>query len=678
MEAAFVRTEMDQFELAVEDYRAKSDVFENYCNYLLKGNTKLGVAPAPAGSELEKRTKAVLEGWKEFEGVAEQLIKHKESLLKGLSPGVISPAAKDGMVNERLNTFISRDLAVVADKTKVVVDDLLVTVVKEMTEGKKEVESLQNAADITFTAVIIAAILLAVLLGTTVTRQLIGQINKIAAAMDRGADGDFSVKVEVTSGDEIGKLADDFNQMAERLSTMVNNAQKSVTELTDVTANLYDASKKVVHAAEMQANGISNTSSAITQINASLKETAEGADSLSQSASETSSSVLEMAASVEEVALTMDKLANTIAEVSTSITEMNASVAEIDINVANLQEASIRTASSVITMDKSIKEVDERTRDTAQISGGVLRDAEDGQASVQAAIAGMDEIRKSSAITSEVVTSLSQKAENIGAILSVIYEVTEQTSLLALNAAIIAAQAGTQGKGFAVVAEEIKELAERTANSAREIDTLIKGVQEETRRAVHAIHQAEERIAEGEVLSHKSGEALHKILTGVQNASGQVTEIAQATVNQAKESQEIRRAMDQVADMVTLIARATGEQRKGSELIISAVNQMEDLSRQVRTSTREQSKVGGAIAKAIEYITEMIERIKLASQEQSRGSDQIVNAVDEIEKSTGINLETTKVVDESLWTLSKQIEMLTAEISGFKVAENQSHTETQA
>ena len=280
---------------------------------------------------------------------------------------------------------------------------------------------------------------------------------------------------------------------------------------------------------------------------------------------------------------------------------------------------------------------------------------------------GLSEIKRSSGITYEVITTLSGRASDIGAILSVIDEVAEQTNLLALNAAIIAAQAGEHGKGFAVVADEIKELAERTSSSTREIALVIRGVQEETQRAVEAINQAEKSIAEGEMLSHKSGEALNKIVGGVKKSTERMGEIARATVEQAKGSVMIRDAMEKVSEMVAQIAKATDEQGQGSELITTAVQRMKDLTAQVRASTREQSKVGSFIARSTEDITDMIQKIKCACDEQSRGSEQIVVAVEDIQQSTNINLEAINILNDALASLLKQTEILNREMSVFKV-----------
>jgi methyl-accepting chemotaxis protein len=318
-------------------------------------------------------------------------------------------------------------------------------------------------------------------------------------------------------------------------------------------------------------------------------------------------------------------------------------------------------------MDATIKQVEKNALDTSVITEGVKKDAETGKMAVEEAIAGMQAIRSSSRITAEVIENLSLRANDIGAILSVIDEVAEQTNLLALNAAIIAAQAGEHGKGFAVVADEIRELAERTSSSTREIATVIMGVQEETRRAVNAINQAEESITEGEKLSQHSGTALAKIVSGVQKASIQVREIARATVEQARGSQSIKEAMESVEEMVGHIASSAREHSRGSELITTAVEQMKDLTVHVRTSTREQSRTSNLIAHATEDVTTLIDQIRKASGSQAQSSAMISKSVGNIQSSTSANTEAAKVMEGAVTGLSRQIDLLEKEMSGFKI-----------
>jgi methyl-accepting chemotaxis protein len=394
---------------------------------------------------------------------------------------------------------------------------------------------------------------------------------------------------------------------------------------------------------------------------------AQGVDSLSVSASESASSILEMASSVEEVVQNMEELSKSVSEVSSSIVEMGASIKQVGNGVVSLLEVSTATASSVMQMDSSIKQVERNANETAAISREVRIDAETGREAVEAVIDGMQEIKRASEITSEVISHLSERVGDIGEILSVIDEVAEQTNLLALNAAIIAAQAGEHGKGFAVVADEIKELSERTSCSTREIALVIRGVQEETRRAVEAIDQAKSSITDGELLSQKSGEALAKIVIGVTRATASVVEIAHTTVEQAKGSQMIREAMEQVSEMVAQIAKATREQGQGGDLITGAVEQMKGLTSQVLSSTREQNKVGNLIARSTESITEMIRHIKRACDDQSRGSEQIVCSIEEIEVATEANVAATRVMDDSVYKLFRQTDLLTKEMESFKI-----------
>jgi methyl-accepting chemotaxis protein len=393
----------------------------------------------------------------------------------------------------------------------------------------------------------------------------------------------------------------------------------------------------------------------------------DGVDKLSASSAETSSSTLEMAASIEEVAISAERLSGAVEEVSSSIHQMSTSIKEIVMSIVNLLDASSTTASSIAEMDVTIKQVEKNAMDSASISESVRNDAETGKKAVEEAIAGMQAIRNSSQITADVISNLSLRATDIGAILSVIDEVAEQTNLLALNAAIIAAQAGEHGKGFAVVADEIKELAERTSSSTREIAAVIKGVQEETSRAVEAIQLAEESIATGEKLSQRSGAALEKIVTGVKRASVQVGEIAKATVEQAHGSHSIREAMESVEEMVGHIASSAREHTRGTELITSAVERMKELTTHVRTSTREQSRASSLIARSTEDVTSMVEQIRDACRSQVENSTMISKSVNNIQSSTAANTHATSVMNSSVTDLSRQIELLEKEMAGFKI-----------
>ena len=632
------------------------DLIRRYSAALLKGDKELGIQPAPKDSVMESHAEALLETWAEYEKVADRIMAYKTAVTAGRETP--SSVTETRLISELTGAseFVARDI-----------EDLLVTVKEMMQEVGQESGRIRTSVSITFVIVILIAAALALSFGIIATRNIVRRVDRVVTGMKQGAEGDLTARVETDSVDELGRLGNDFNTMLEMLGELVKKVNRSLVEVGQISANIFEASRRVMAAAEVQAEGVSLTSSAVNEINASVKEVSHGVDSLSLSASETSSSILEMAASVEEVALNVDSLAQAVEEVSSSVVEMAASIKQIAGSVVSLQEVSTTTASSVAEMDSSIKQVEKNALETAAISEEVSRDAESGKATVEATIAGINEIKRSSRITSEVIETLSERAGDIGAILSVIDEVAEQTNLLALNAAIIAAQAGEHGKGFAVVADEIKELAERTSSSTREISQLIKGVQDETARAVDAIEVAERSIAGGEALSQKSGEALEKIVTGVQRATDQVESIARATTEQAKGSQMIRDAMERVSDMIGQIAGATREQGKGSEMIMTAAERMKGLTAQVRVSTREQAKVGNFIAQSTENITNMIQQIKRACDEQSRGSDQIIRAVENIQESTGTNLGAARMMDDSVSRLSRQLEELQRGMSSFKI-----------
>lgn len=580
-----------------------------------------------------------------------------EDVLPSVSHGEVYRASNlmSGIQTERFNTFS----ATVATMVDTIRRDVALS---EETVSRMALNKIVASGFVTLIAIAVIA-----LFSFLITRSVTGPLNACVDFARTVANGRLDTHLQVSGGGEIAELAVAMNTMADSLNSMVSRVNSASEVLTSIDNDIEKAARQVVSSALLQEKSVKETSQAVVQIKESVREVSEGVDQLSASAGETASSTLEMAASIEEVAMSAEKLGGVVDEVSSSITEMAYSIKEIGFSIVNLLDASTSTASSIAEMDATIKQVEKNAMDTSAISETVRNDAETGKKAVEEAITGMQAIRASSKITAEVVENLSLRANDIGAILSVIDEVAEQTNLLALNAAIIAAQAGEHGKGFAVVADEIRELAERTSSSTREIATVIKGVQEDTRRAVDAISQAESSIVEGEKLSERSGAALEKIVIGVKRASIQVSEIARATVEQARGSHCIKEAMESVEEMVGHIANSSREHSYGTDLITSAVERMKELTNHVRISTREQSRASSLIAKSTEDVTSMVDHIRDACRSQVESSTLISMSVINIQTSTNTNSQAAKVMNSSVTGLSRQIDLLDKEMAGFKI-----------
>ena len=152
--------------------------------------------------------------------------------------------------------------------------------------------------------------------------------------------------------------------------------------------------------------------------------------------------------------------------------------------------------------------------------------------------------------SAQTVEGLGQRSDQIGAIVNTIQDIADQTNLLALNAAIEAARAGEQGRGFAVVADEVRALAERTTKATKEISSMIKSIQGETRSAVTSMGEGVEEVKRGTVETTRSGEALEDILNKINELSMQISQVATAAEEQTATTHEITNNIQMITDVV--------------------------------------------------------------------------------------------------------------------------------
>ena len=232
---------------------------------------------------------------------------------------------------------------------------------------------------------------------------------------------------------------------------------------------------------------------------------------------------------------------------------------------------------SVLTMASSMTKVSGDADESAQVALRSLAAAGKGAQAVQDSIKGMNEIREQIQETSKRIKRLGESSQEIGEIVELISDITEQTNVLALNAAIQAASAGDAGRGFTVVAEEAQRLAERSAEATKQIAAIVKTIQTDTHGAVSAMEESTRGVVEGAKLSDAAGQALAEIGEVSQNLADLIDNISKATREQAESATS-------VADKMQDILRITEQTTVGTQKTASAVGELAGLATELKGS----------------------------------------------------------------------------------------------
>ena len=242
------------------------------------------------------------------------------------------------------------------------------------------------------------------------------------------------------------------------------------------------------------------------------------------------------------------------------------------------QNKEIQQASaSVLQMAHSINEVSQTAAQSARVAQQSLAAAEKGGQAVHNQIAGMNEIRTQIQDTAKRIKRLGESSLEIGEIVELISDITEQTNVLALNAAIQAASAGEAGRGFTVVAEEVQRLAERSAEATKQIEAIVKTIQADTQDAVAAMEKSTVGVVEGTKLSDAAGQALDEIRKVSRELAELIGGISAQTQKQSASVSDVTRGMQG-------ILKITEETTEGTKQTNVSIGQLTKLAAELRSS----------------------------------------------------------------------------------------------
>ena len=280
---------------------------------------------------------------------------------------------------------------------------------------------------------------------------------------------------------------------------------------------------------------------------------------------------------IEELRALVERINHT-AELVNNATNRTRDVGARLLAATEAQAREIRdTGERVLDMATQIGEISTGASDSAKVARASLEAAERGQRAVFNQISGMNEIREHIQETSKRIKRLGESSQEIGEIVELISDITEQTNVLALNAAIQAASAGEDGRGFAVVAEEVQRLADRSAEAAKQIGLLIRAIQTDTQDAVIAMERSTQGVVEGTRLSDAAGSALSEIGRVSTHLSDLIERIAQTTSVQAGSAGTVSRAIAHILDV-------TDQTTEGTRQSAQAIGQLSTLARELKSS----------------------------------------------------------------------------------------------
>ena len=248
------------------------------------------------------------------------------------------------------------------------------------------------------------------------------------------------------------------------------------------------------------------------------------------------------------------------------------------LSATKVQSAEIQNANSaVLEMANSMKTVSSSAMESARVAHASLEAAQKGSIAVSNSISGMNEIRSQIQETSKRIKRLGESSQEIGEIVELISDITEQTNVLALNAAIQAASAGEAGRGFSVVAEEVQRLAERSGEATKQIAAIVKTIQTDTHDAVAAMEYSTQGVVEGAKLSDAAGQALSEISSVSQDLARLIEAISIDTQTQAD-------IATKVADSMQDILRITGQTTNSTQETAVSIGELTELAVELKGS----------------------------------------------------------------------------------------------
>jgi methyl-accepting chemotaxis protein len=506
----------------------------------------------------------------------------------------------------------------------------------------------------------------AFLLAGLMTKPVIS-LSRLVEAMSQG---DLRVRPERAKEwypKEFDDLLSVIDRMLTRMRGIIGQLAHTVDAVTLTTVRLQDTSSQMLDDSYKQHQAVQRSSGAIVQMSDSLGHIGAGVREVANAVSSTTGTIVSLDQQIDRIGRGLMSLADTIDGAVIEVDRMHQQVAAVASSTVALGQNVEKTSGSLEVLTQSIQHVAARAELGQSLSRDALAAAEAGRDAVEETIAATGEIQHRFDAVGSAVHSLASRSEAIGQVVGVIDEVTRATQLVAINASILAAEAGEHGRGFHIVAARVRAMAEETAMSTHQISRLIASVQADIRSAVGAVQSGQETVRAGERRSKEAGVRLRAIIDSSGQAERTVQEIAEAMRDQAMRVRVVRTALGEVHQATARIEHAVEAEREAQTMMSAAIAAVRSFGDDVRRSTESQQKDSRTMTAAVRATTSRFQTISQAMDAQTRERHRIEEALGVFDGAAQGSVERATQLTEVVRTLHEKLEQLERQLGAFRV-----------
>jgi methyl-accepting chemotaxis protein len=479
-------------------------------------------------------------------------------------------------------------------------------------QAKKSVWTMVLIGLITFIIFIIAGVAFANKLANPLIRT-----TNVLDELSQG-EGDLTVRLDVLSNDEVGKLAESFNLFLAKL-------QNIIRDIVGINGNLSDSSTSLNQLSSDLANGATTLYSQVESVTATTEEISANSNTISAATEQASHNVTNVATASEEMSSNVNTVAAAAEQASTNVNTVVGNMETINSNIIAISERidevntyTSTTAAAIEEMNASLQEVAQGTSKANQISNSANTQAKH---------------------TSVIMDHLKNSAQEVAKVVNIINDIADQTNMLALNATIEAASAGEAGKGFAVVANEVKELAKQTSEATGKIRNQIDEMQQAT-------IESEKSISDITTIINELNQIITTIAASVEEQSATTGEIAGSIAQAAQHSADVNTFSQEVASLVKTVNNNIIEAGKGVDEIARSANEVALAANEVSRNSIETSEGVSDIARNTTEITMGINEISSSLSEVSAITNDTTEHASNVNNAADLLVQLASKLDE--------------------------------